>query len=75
MELIVAAPTPTRVQNAIMRFISGKVMARPAIAIAPTPCPIKILSITLYNDTTVMAMIAGKEYSTNNFPIGAVPNI
>ena len=43
----VAPPTPTSVQKAISRFISGKVMANPEMASAPTPCPIKILSIML----------------------------
>ena len=37
MELIVAPPTAISVTNAMTRFISGKVMARPAIAIGPTP--------------------------------------
>ena len=33
----VEAPTPTSEPNAAARFMNGKVTARPAIAIAPTP--------------------------------------
>ena len=70
---IVAPPTPTRVQNAISRFISGKVMASPEMASAPTPCPIKILSMILYNEVSVIPMMAGMEYCKSNLPIGAFP--
>lgn len=75
IEEIVAPPTAIRVQNAITRFISGKVMASPAIAIAPTPRPIKMLSTILYNEVATLAMIAGTEYCTNNLPMGFVPNV
>ncbi len=37
MEDMVAPPTPTNVQNAMMRFINGKEMAKPDMASAPTP--------------------------------------
>ena len=37
MDEMVAPPADTNVQNATTRFISGKVMARPAIPMAPTP--------------------------------------
>ena len=39
-ERMVAAPAPTRVPNAVDRFMSGKVTASPDMAIGPTPCPI-----------------------------------
>jgi hypothetical protein len=45
MEETVEAPDEINVQNAIRRFIKGNVMANPDSAIAPTPCPIKILSM------------------------------
>ena len=44
---IVAPPTAMRVQKAMTRFISGKVMARPEMAMAPTPRPMKMLSMIL----------------------------
>lgn len=50
-------------------------MARPAIAIAPTPRPIKMLSTILYNDVATLAIIAGTEYCTNSLPMGFVPNV
>ena len=37
---IVAAPAPTKVPNAVDRFINGKVTASPDMANGPTPCPI-----------------------------------
>ena len=43
----VEPPADTNVQKATTRFISGKLMASPAIAIGHTPCPMKILSIIL----------------------------
>jgi len=63
---------PTKVEKAIIRFIKGKVIAKPDIANGPTPCPIKTLSIILYNDVTVIPMIAGIEYCNNNLPTGFV---
>ena len=59
--------------KAIIRFINGKVSANPEIANAPTPCPIKILSITLYTEVTVIAIMAGREYCNNNFPMVLSP--
>ena len=75
MDEIVAPPAAISVQNAITRFISGKVMASPAIAMGPTPRPMKILSTMLYTDTATLAMIAGMEYSISNLPIGSVPRL
>ena len=69
----VEAPTPTNEPKAAARFISGKVIAKPAIARGPTPCPIKILSTMLYSDDAVMAIIAGIAYCISNFPIFSVP--
>ena len=47
MDDIVAPPTAMRVQKAITRFISGKVMASPDMAMAPTPRPMNMLSMIL----------------------------
>ena len=55
------------------RFISGKVMASPDMAIGPTPRPIKIESTILYSDVTSAATMAGREYWTNSVPMGFVP--
>ena len=41
------APAPTSEPKAWMMFISGRVMASPAIAIAPTHCPRKMRSTML----------------------------
>ena len=71
----VAPPTAISTQNATTRFIKGKVMARPVIAIAPTPLPIKILSTMLYNEVARLAIIAGREYCTSNLPILLVPRL
>ena len=40
MEQTVEPPTATKRQMAMIRFISGKVTARPEMARGPTPCPI-----------------------------------
>ena len=74
IELIVAPPIPTKVEKAIIRFIKGKVIANPDMANGPTPCPIKTLSIILYNDVTVIPIIAGIEYCNNNLPTDFVSN-
>ena len=47
IELMAAPPAAISIQNAITKFIIGKVMASPAIAIAPTPRPMKIESMML----------------------------
>ncbi len=62
IESNVAAPAPTSEPNAAARFINGNVMANPEIASAPTPCPIKILSVIWYSEDAVMAIIAGMAY-------------
>lgn len=61
MEIMDAPPIPIKVQNAIIKFIKGKVIANPDIAIAPTPRPINMLSTMLYRDIAVMAIIVGME--------------
>jgi hypothetical protein len=53
--------------------MKGKVMANPEIAKGPTPCPMKMLSIILYNEEAVIAMMAGVAYFFNNFPTLSVP--
>ena len=47
MEMSEEAPTPTSDPKAAMRFISGMAMASPLMAIAPTPWPMKMLSMML----------------------------
>ena len=47
MDEMVEPPAETRLQKAAVRFISGKVMARPAMAMGPTPWPMKMLSMML----------------------------
>ena len=59
MESWVEAPIPTNEPKAAPRFISGMVIPNPDKASGPTPCPMKMLSIRLYSDAAVMAMIAG----------------
>ena len=68
------APTPTIAPIAAPKFMKGKVMANPEIAKGPTPCPMKMLSIILYNEEAVIAMMAGVAYFFNNFPTLSVPN-
>ena len=75
MDEIVDPPADTRLQKAAVRFISGKVIASPAMAMAPTPCPMKILSMMLYSDTMVMLIMAGMEYCSNSFPMLSVPRM
>ena len=70
----VDAPTPTAAPNAAERFIKGNVKASPEMAIAPTPCPIKMLSTMLYSEDAVMATMAGSEYCSNSRPTGFVPS-
>ena len=73
IEEMVEPPAAMSTQKATTRFISGKVMARPEIAIGPTPRPMKMESTILYSEVTSAAMMAGREYCTNSFPIGLVP--
>lgn len=47
MDIRDAEPTPISEPKACMMFMMGMVMARPAIAKAPTPCPIKMRSAIL----------------------------
>jgi hypothetical protein len=54
--------------------MKGKVIANPDIANGPTPCPMKMLSIILYNEEAVIAMMAGVAYLFNNFPTLSVPS-
>ena len=70
----VEAPTPTAAPKAADKFIRGKVIAKPDIAIGPTPCPMKMLSTMLYSDEAVMAMMAGMAYCISSSPIGRVPS-
>ena len=74
MDRMVDPPIPTSVPNAVERFIRGNVTASPEIAIAPTPCPMNMLSIMLYSDDAVIAMMAGRAYSLSSLPIGSVPS-
>ncbi len=75
MDDIVAPPTAISVQNAITRFISGNEIASPAIAMAPTPLPMNMLSTILYKEVATLAMIAGTEYCTSSLPMGLEPRV
>ena len=52
-----------------------KVNAKPEIAKAPTPCPMKMLSAILYKEEAVIAIIAGIAYWVSKRPIGSVPKV
>ena len=67
-------PTPIMAPNAAERFMRGNVIANPLMAYEPTPCPINILSIMLYNDDAVIAIIAGTAYFKSSLRIGSEPN-
>ena len=73
---MVAAPTPTSVPRAELRFISGKVTARPDRASGPSPgmCPMNMLSTMLYKEEAVMAIMPGTAYFLRSLPILSVPN-
>ena len=60
--------------NAALRFIRGNVMASPAIARGPHPCPMKMLSTMLYSDDAAIAIMAGKAYFLSRLEIFSVPN-
>ena len=60
METSEAEPAPTSVPNAVAKFMMGSVSPKPANAMAPTPCPMKIRSMMLYNEVAVVAMMAGR---------------
>ena len=64
-----AAPTPTIDPNAEIIFIIGNATPKPAIAIGPTPFPIKILSVKLYSDVADVAIMAGSENRSKSFQI------
>ena len=71
---MVEEPTPTAAPKAPDKFMKGNVIARPDIANAPTPLPMKMLSIVLYNDEADIATMAGSAYCVSNLPTGFVPN-
>lgn len=70
-----APPAAISVTKAMIKFISGNVMASPDMAIALTPCPMNMESIILYRDVTTLAMIAGTEYCISNRLTDAVPSV
>ncbi len=72
IDTLAAAPAPMSTPIAALMFITGNVMANPAIASAPTPRPMNIRSITLYSDITTIPTIAGMLYSHSRRPIGRV---
>ena len=47
METLALDPAPISTPMAAEMFITGKVMVSPVMASVPTPCPMKIRSITL----------------------------
>ena len=50
---------PVEAPKAEPMFIMGIVIAIPAMAAPPTPCPTKALSMRWYNDDDAIAIIAG----------------
>ena len=74
MDMQVEEPMPTAAPKAAERFMKGKVMASPLMASAPTPCPMNMLSVMLYNDDATIAMMAGRAYCVSSCPTGFVPN-
>ena len=57
--MTVLAPTPTIAPSAVDRFMNGLATAIPLMAMSPTPCPTKMLSMILYVEAAAMAMMAG----------------
>ncbi len=74
IEIRAAAPTPTIAPKAEAMFIIGIVIAMPAIAAPPTPCPTKMLSIMWYSDDDAIAMMAGIAYRKRSLPMLSVPS-
>ena len=60
-------PTPTSEPNAWMMFMIGMVIAKPAMAMAPTHCPKKTRSQMLYTEAMIWLTIEGMAYAHNNF--------
>ncbi len=71
MDMRAAAPVPTSRPMAALRFITGNVTASPEMASAPTPRPMNMRSITLYNDITTTPTTAGRLYCHNRRPTGS----
>lgn len=74
MELMAAPPMPTSVPSAKVRFMMGKVTARPDRARGPTPWPMKTLSMMLYREYTTMPAMEGREYWTSRRHTDAFSN-
>ena len=73
IDILAAAPTPTIAPKAPAMFIIGIVIAIPAIAAPPTPCPTNIESIIWYSEFDAIAIIAGAAYRQSSEPILSVP--
>lgn len=74
MELMAAPPMPTSVPRAKVRFMMGKVTARPERASGPTPWPMNTLSMMLYREYTTMPAMEGREYWTRRRQTDAFSN-
>ena len=69
-----AAPIPIIKPIAKQIVVRGKATFVAALPKYPTPCPIKIWSITLYIALIILAVIAGQANDISNFFIGFVPS-
>ena len=76
MEISVELPTPTMAPNAALKFMMGKVTARPPNDRVPTSGmrPIKMRSTILYKEDAVIATTAGTAYYISSCPMGFVPS-
>ena len=74
MEIRVDAPTPTSVPNACRKVMMGKLNAKPEIAMAPAPCPMKIRSIRLYTEVLNVVITAGSAYCQSSLGMLSVSN-
>ena len=72
MDIREAEPTPMSEPKAWMMFISGKVMAKPAMASAPTPRPMKMRSTILYIEAMTWLITAGSAYFHSSAPMSRV---
>ena len=74
MDIRAEEPTPMSEPKAWMMFMMGMVMARPAMARAPTPCPMKMRSTILYIEAIIWLMTEGNAYIHSKSPILFVSN-
>jgi len=74
IDTLTPEPTPISIPKALIIIIIGKTTLSPVSAIAPTPCPTKILSTILYNELTTTPVNAGRKNFHKTLRIGASPS-